>query len=170
MDQYKTEARYKIARRHLPLGILALLCPLLLSLGATAQQGSPHRMPQGTIEIVGDRDVTKLVEKHIAFNEMGSTTPGYRIQIASLSGSNSKQQAFVIKDRFLTSYPNTQVYIIFEEPNFKIKVGDFRTRLEAFAFLQEIRGVFAGHIVQDHINPEPPDYDLVPETDADAEY
>ena len=111
-----------------------------------------------------------MVEKHVAFNEAVNTTPGFRIQIGALSGSNSKQQAFVIKDRFKTSYPNIEVYIIFDEPNFKIKVGDFRTRLKAFAFLQEIKNSYpASIIVPDFINPEPPNYDVVPETEADAE-
>lgn len=134
-----------------------------------AQQTYESRNRQGHIEIVGDTKVTQLVEKHVALNEAINTIPGYRIQIGSLSGSNSKQQAFVIKDRFKTSYPNTEVYIVFDEPNFKIKVGDFRSRLEAFAFLQEIKSSYPGHIIQDYVNPDPPSYDLVPETDADAE-
>ena len=149
----------------------ALAVCLLLSLGFTAYAQKSHtsRDRQGNIEIVGDTRVSRLVEKHVAFNEAVNTTPGFRIQIGSLSGSNSKQQAFAMKDRFKTSYPNTEVYIVFDEPNFKIKVGDFRTRLEAFAFLQEIKGTYPGHIIQDFINPEPPNYDLIPETDADAE-
>lgn len=142
---------------------------LLFCTASYAQKTQTHRDRQGVIEIVGDTRVSRLVEKHVAFNEAVITTPGFRIQIGSLSGSNSKQQAFAMKDRFKTSYPNTEVYIVFDEPNFKIKVGDFRTRLEAFAFLQEIKGTYPGHIIQDFINPEPPNYDLVPETDADAE-
>lgn len=150
----------------LDLILLTVLTAFAISVhGQTYQR---HR--NGHIEVVGDVDVSKMVEKHIEFNEAVNTTPGYRIQIASLSGSNSKQQAFILKDRFKTSYPETEVYIIFDEPNFKIKVGDFRTRLEAYGFLQEIKGAYPGHIVQDFINPEPPNYDdLIPETDADAE-
>lgn len=151
--------------------LIAVLClTTLCGLGAKAQNTYYQRHKQGKIEIVGDTRVSRMVEKHVAFNEAASTTPGYRIQIGSLSGSNSKQQAFVMKDRFKTSYPNVEAYIIFDEPNFKIKVGDFRTRLEAFAFLQEIKNSYpASIIVSDYINPEPPNYDLVPETEADAE-
>lgn len=150
-------------------GLIALGLAVLFSLSTQAQNTYPQRHKQGKIEITGDARVSRMVEKHVAFNDAVNTIPGYRIQIGSLSGSNSKQQAFVMKDRFKTSYPNVEVYIIFDEPNFKIKVGDFRTRLEAFAFLQEIRNSYPGHIVQDQINPEPPNYDLIPETDADAE-
>ena len=37
-----------------------------------------------------------------------------------------------------------------------MKVGDFRTRLEAYAFLQQIKDVYKGYIIKDNINPEPP--------------
>ena len=30
-------------------------------------------------------------------------------------------------------------YIVFDEPNFKVKVGDFRTRLDAYVYLQYIK-------------------------------
>lgn len=141
----------------------------LFCIPGQAQRTHDSRSRQGSIEVVGDTRVSQMVEKHVAFNETASTTPGFRIQIASLSGSNSKQQAFVMKDRFKTAYPNIEVYIVFDEPNFKVKVGDFRSRLEAFAFLQEIKSTYPGHIIQDFINPEPPTYDVMPETDADAE-
>lgn len=146
-----------------------LICLTAVCAAGQAQRVYAQRERQGRIEIVGDTRVSRMVEKHVAFNGSVSTTPGYRIQIASLSGSNSKQQAFVLKDRFKTSFPDTEVYIVFDEPNFKVKAGDFRTRLEAFAFLQDIKELYPGHIVQDFINPEAPEYDVVPETDADAE-
>lgn len=149
--------------RSILFGLTFLVC-----LTGQAQTPGNTRSKQGNIEVVGDTRVAQMVEKHVAFNEMVSTTPGYRIQIASLSGSNSKQQAFVVKDQFKTCYPNVEVYIVFDEPNFKVKVGDFRSRLEAFAFLQEIKSAYPGHIIQDYINPEPPTYDLIPETEADA--
>ena len=56
----------------------------------------------------------------------------------------------------MLDYPTVQAYIVFDEPNFKVKVGDFRTRLEAYAFLQQIKEVYKGYIVRDNIYPEPP--------------
>ena len=40
---------------------------------------------------------------------------------------------------------------------FKVKVGDFRSRLEAYAFLQEIKEFYKGYIIKDNIYPEPPE-------------
>ena len=106
--------------------------------------------------ITGDVAVTQMVKKHVELNGMVKTIPGYRVQIASFSGTNSKVSAFNLRDRFLLDYPAVQAYIVFDEPNFKVKVGDFRTRLEAYAFLQQIKEAYNGYIIKDNINPEPP--------------
>ena len=108
------------------------------------------------VRIIGDKAVTQMVEKHVELNGTVKTIPGFRVQIASFSGINSKVSAFNLRDRFLLDYPAVQAYIVFDEPNFKVKVGDFRTRLEAYAFLQQIKEVYKGYIVRDNIYPEPP--------------
>lgn len=115
--------------------------------------------------VVGDVAVTQMVERHVELNNRVKTIPGYRVQIASFSGLNAKTSAFNLRDQFMTDYPLTQAYIVFDEPNFKVKVGDFRTRLEAYAFLQEIKDVYKGYIIRDNILPEPPaqDEELAPD-------
>ena len=110
----------------------------------------------GRTTVVGDTKVTQMVEKHVELNTRVKTIPGHRVQIASFSGVNSKQSAFALRDRFMQDYPDVQAYIVFDEPNFKVKVGDFRTRLEAYAFLQQIKDVYKGYLIKDNINPEPP--------------
>lgn len=127
-------------RKHIFL-IAALVLPLSL---------------HAQLRIVGDVDVTKMVERHIELNQRVKTIPGYRVQIASFSGTNSKTSAFNLREQFTTDYPTVQAYIVFDEPNFKVKVGDFRSRLEAYAFLQQIKEVYKGYIIRDNIYPEPP--------------
>lgn len=110
----------------------------------------------GRVRVTGDVAVNQMVEKHIELNSKTKTIPGYRVQIASFSGTSSKSNAFGLRDRFMTDHPTVQAYIIYDEPNFKVKVGDFRTRLEAYAFLQEIKETYKGYIIKDNIYPEPP--------------
>ena len=136
-----------------------MLCTLGLS--ATAQQGR--------VRITGDVAVSRMVEKHIELNSRVKTIPGYRVQIASFSGTSSKANAFNLRERFMTDHPSVQAYIAYDEPNFKVKVGDFRTRLEAYAFLQEIKEVYKGYIIKDNINPEPPQHiEFAPDDEASA--
>ena len=111
---------------------------------------------QAQVHVTGDVAVSRMVEKHVELNSRVKTIPGYRVQIASFSGVNSKNSAFELRDKFNVDYPEVQVYIVFDEPNFKVKVGDFRSRLEAYAFLQQIKELYKGYIIKDNIFPEPP--------------
>ena len=120
--------------------------------------------------ITGDVAVNAMVERHVEFNNRVKTIPGFRVQIASFSGANSKNSAFSLRDRFVLDYPSVQAYIIFDEPNFKVKVGDFRTRLEAYAFLQQIKEVYKGYIIKDNINPEPPTVEEYAPDDLEEEF
>lgn len=124
----------------------------------------------GRITVVGDVAVNDMVSRHVELNNRVKTMPGYRVQIASFSGINSKTSAFSLRERFMTDYPAIQAYIIYDEPNFKVKVGDFRTRLEAYAFLQEIKEVYKGYIIKDNIYAEPPQQiDFAPDDETSGD-
>ena len=130
---------------------IALVAGVIAVVSQSAAMGQT-----GRVRVTGDVAVNQMVEKHIELNSKTKTIPGYRVQIASFSGTSSKSNAFALRDRFMTDHPTVQAYIIYDEPNFKVKVGDFRTRLEAYAFLQEIKETYKGYIIKDNIYPEPP--------------
>ncbi|MBR1373165.1 SPOR domain-containing protein [bacterium] len=123
-----------------------------------------------SFSIEGDTAVSGMVRKHVELNSRVKTIPGFRLQIASFSGANSKNNSFSLRDSFLASHDGVGAYVVFDEPNFKVKIGDFRTRLEAYAYLQEIKDEYKGYIVRDNIYAEPPvlvDYAPDDETSGD---
>ncbi|MBR4505511.1 MAG: SPOR domain-containing protein [Bacteroidales bacterium] len=128
---------------------------VLSAILACTLQLAPQAL-KAQVRITGDVAVTRMVEKHVELNSKVKTIPGYRVQIASFAGVNSKNSAFDLRDRFNVDYPDMPVYIVFDEPNFKVKVGDFRSRLEAYAYLQQIKEFYKGYIIKDNIFPEPP--------------
>ncbi len=141
---------------------------LLLTIAIATTSFAQSR--KGRVEITGDVKVSELVKKHIEFNERMQTVPGYRVQIASLSGPNSRNQSFELKRKFKEEYPDVEVYIIFTEPNFRIKVGDFTSKLDAYVFMRRIRDRYPGTIVPENVYPIHLDWsNIVPETDADAD-
>ncbi|MDQ3050305.1 MAG: SPOR domain-containing protein [Bacteroidota bacterium] len=74
---------------------------------------------------------------------------GYRIQI--YFGSD-RTKANEVKTDFLQLFPNKGAYLIYQQPNFKIRVGDHKTRLEAMKFLKEIQSLYsAAFIVKDEV-------------------
>jgi len=119
---------------------------------------SIHSQSRGTVKVVGDTRVTTLVERHKEYNQHNHSAQGYRIQVASLSGANSKRRAFELRDNIKNALPDQEVYVTFDEPSFKVKIGDFRTRLDAYAVLNKIRGYYTGTIIRDNINTMPVTY------------
>lgn len=113
---------------------LSFLCLLTLSFGKVAYSQK--------VEVIADAKITSLVAKHIAFNENKNGIKGYRIQIFFDSGNNSKNNAIASMKEFTNRYPEIGAYLTFQEPNFKVRVGDFRTRLDARRLLHNISDEF----------------------------
>lgn len=85
-----------------------------------------------------------LVSKHKEVLKEG-LSPGFRVQI--YFGSD-KTKAKEVKSKFLSTYASeSHAYEIYDLPNFKIRVGDFRTRLEAYRFLKKIRADFPASFI-----------------------
>lgn len=90
-----------------------------------------------------------LVKKHILINKKKQTMPGYRVQL--FFGAN-RAKAYEIRSDFLRVYTQSGAYVIYQQPNFKVRVGDFRTRLEAMKFLKDVQPLFEGSfIVRDDV-------------------
>ncbi|MGZ3874559.1 MAG: SPOR domain-containing protein, partial [Mucilaginibacter sp.] len=78
------------------------------------------------------------------------TANGYRVQI--FFGS-SRQAAYDAQAKFNEEYPEFRTYIVYNEPNFKVRAGDFRTRLEAQKLMQELRPMYTSlFIISEKIN------------------
>ena len=57
-----------------------------------------------------------------------------------------------MKAKFLSQFPDVAAYEKYDQPNFNIRVGDFRTKLEAYRLLKELQQEFpSAFIVQDEI-------------------
>ncbi|MBL0340292.1 MAG: SPOR domain-containing protein [Bacteroidetes bacterium] len=96
-----------------------------------------------------DSLVKVLMNRHIAINQSKKTMPGYRVQIFF---GPQRLKANEVKTDFLQIYPNVGSYLVYHQPNFKIRVGDFKTRLEAMKFLKELQPIYAtAFLVKDEV-------------------
>lgn len=93
---------------------------------------------EDNIIINESEDINKLLNKHIAFNKAKGGIDGYRIQIFFDAGNRSKGRAYATKSNFILKYPNTRAYITYEAPNYKVRIGNFRTKLDAEHFKHKI--------------------------------
>ena len=76
---------------------------------------------------------------------------GYRIKIHF---GTDKTKAREIKAKFLSKHPEYTAYDEYQQPNFVVVVGDFRSKPEAFDLYKKIQGEFPNaFIVKDKIRP-----------------
>lgn len=61
---------------------------------------------------------------------------GFRVQI--FSGPN-RNDAYAVQSRFNSQFKEYGSYINYDEPNYRVKVGDFRSRSEATRFMNVLR-------------------------------
>ena len=121
-----------------------ITCYFVLNLNALSQN-------TGAIKIKGDNIyLDSLIDKNIAKNNINRTISGFRIQLFS---GNERINANNIKTKFLKLFPEQTAYLSYQQPYFKIRVGDFRSRLEAKLFYNKIKDEFSESIIiQDKIN------------------
>lgn len=138
---------------------MKLACALLIFcawLSVAGAQAGPDSLRQFTTDsnIIQDKLVNELILKHILINEAKKEKmKGYRVQIHF---GPEKSKAMDVKAKYTMEYANSRAYLDYQQPYFKIRVGDFRTKLEAYKLLQEISGDFPGaFIVQDEIELPP---------------
>src|SRR5450631_3653320 len=109
--------------------------------------------------IYRDTRVDSLIKKQIQINEVTTrdsrrNIPGFRIQVAS---SNDRNEVFNIKTKIYQSYPELKPYLIYQPPNYKLKVGNFKTPEEAEPYLQKLTQSFPSgvYIIHDIIEVKP---------------
>jgi len=84
----------------------------------------------GNVEIIKDTRIDALVKKQ-GMVIPPATSPqivGYRVQLFFDSDRKLVDEA---RSKFIAAYPKVDSYIVFTAPNYVLKVGDFRTELEA---------------------------------------
>jgi hypothetical protein len=93
----------------------------------------------GKITVVQDSGVQKVLRLYKIFATEKRAVTGFRIQL----GANSNRQVLLdIKAKFLQKYPDVGAYISYQQPQFKLRAGDFATRAEAREFMDELRTTF----------------------------
>lgn len=127
------------------LKLIPLFFCLLLTHFAFSQEAN-----EGKVELIQDEAIDKLMLKHVSINSENESIEGFRIQI-HFGGEREKAKA--VKTKFLQQFPDVPAYEVYQQPNFKVRVGDFRTRLEAQKFMNELTSTFpSSFIVSDDIH------------------
>ncbi|HEY6899290.1 MAG TPA: SPOR domain-containing protein [Puia sp.] len=87
----------------------------------------------GSVVVVKDPRVDLLMKKQIEINEETSkdarrNMPGFRIQVIN---SPDRNKVFAAKAKIYQEFPDLKPYLLYQAPNYKLKVGNFKTQDEA---------------------------------------
>lgn len=139
-------------KKHLLLGCVKTILSLMLmvfSTGISAQT-------RGTLQVIKNPLIDTLIARRLALSKQPNVVTavssyGFRVQF--YSGSDRKE-AYREQAKFNELYPQHSTYIIYAEPNYKVRAGDFRTRLEAQKLVHDLRPDFPSlFIISEKINP-----------------
>lgn len=96
--------------------------------------------------------VRALQEKKVEYHKRtNGESDGYRVKIHF---SADKTKAREVQAKFSTKYNDIKTYEEYQQPNFVIIVGDFKTKLEAYDLLKKIKEDYPNaFIVKSKIRP-----------------
>ena len=129
---------------------LVILLLLTVSLTAGAQPGQDIMPDSGTVHIHADPRLALIVNKPAPKTGFVGKIRGFRVQIYNGNDPNKANQA---KLDFMKNFPGIRSYLTYHNPQFRVKVGDFRTRSEAMQLFNKVSPQFSPcMIVPDIIN------------------
>lgn len=109
---------------------------IFLSIATSAQEATEA----GKVSYIKDVRVDFLGSKMAEYNEaianaVARTAPGYRLMVMTTTDRNA---AISLRTRLLQLYPEQKVYMLFQSPFIKIKLGNFIDRKEADRFKKQL--------------------------------
>lgn len=128
--------------RFVPLVLVALL------------SGFSQNVFAQEVQLNEDPKVSQLVRNWTNSNRSNPRVNGWRVQIMA---TTDREQVEDARNRFRTQYPDVPAEWAHEKPYYKLRVGAFRNKLEAQAFLATLTD-YAGAYPAKDANIHPRDF------------
>ncbi|HMR17695.1 MAG TPA: SPOR domain-containing protein [Sphingobacterium sp.] len=128
-----------------------------MSLGARSQEVSTIQVNRDTLIAIlqsfrAENEINPVAARTISLGtkpvDRSKATrvrkKGFRVQIYS---GNNRNEAYAVQSRFRNQFSDIDSYINYDEPNYRVKVGDFTSRSEANNFMQVLRSQYSNVFV-----------------------
>ena len=137
-------------KKFLVIAILALLpCAMLRAQEYRVDNGSSQvdstLMGRSILSVLGpgvtvnqSRSMRSALDGYISNNAAKKLT-GYRIRVYFDNGQSARMRSESIARSVSSAFPGIGVYRTFESPNYKVSVGDFRTKDEALKVFHSLK-------------------------------
>ena len=122
---------------------ISIVMTCMLSVAAFAQYYS-----SGNVTL--EPGISELLQAHVNGNMRKTTVEGYRIQLIQHTNRDNVRAQ---KTKLLTRFPHLRAYETYDSPFFRLRVGDFKTRLDAYKVYSQIKSSFRNaFIAPDQVN------------------
>ena len=91
--------------------------------------------------------IDNLISKKSEFNKNNENSPIFRIQLYN----GNESEAWKLRSNFQNSFPEYKVHVSYKAPEWKVQVGEFKSRLEADKALLIISDKYRGIVLKDKI-------------------
>lgn len=129
---------------------------LLLFLGTRA---AAQTDTTAGVQVNKDPRIDQLIRKQIEINEETTrdsrrSMAGFRIQVIN---SPDRNKVFAAKTKIYQQFPDLKPYLMYQAPNYKLKVGNFKTQEEAEEFEKQLSRLFPSglYVIRDTIEVKP---------------
>ena len=151
-------------KKFLIIAILALLpCAMLRAQEYRVDNGSAQvdstLMGRSILSVLGSgvtvnqsRSMRSAFDNYVSNNAAKKLT-GYRIRVYFDNGQSARTRSEAIARSVSNAFPGIGVYRTFESPNYKVTVGDFRTKDEALKVYHALKATYpTALLLKDTIN------------------
>lgn len=107
----------------------------------------------GKVTILQDPEIELLCNQVGFQNAKAKGAPGFRVRIYRDNSQQSRQKSMDIIAEFIAKFPDIPCYRYYDNPYFKVSVGNFRNRYEAMRVFKQIAKDFPrAFIIQETIS------------------
>ena len=96
---------------------------------------------KGDLLSVNEIGINKLILKYEKILKKRNGINGWRVQ---LKFKAKEAEIVKLKSKFIKNYPDIPIYLMYDEPYYKIRVGNCRNRLDAIRIKNKISKHFPG--------------------------
>lgn len=122
-----------------------LIAGFLFSIQTFAQDDAGKKSPDTSSVVVHkDPRLDLLIKKQIQINEETSRDArrigkGFRLLVIN---TNKREDAIAAKSTVYNYFPELKSYLVYQSPNFKLKVGNFKERKDAEDYQKKLQKQF----------------------------
>lgn len=125
---------------------------VVLTVGAAEPEEKPSIVEDFTSDsvniIIQDDDIARVLEYGSLEKKQEKRVGniGYRVQVFSDNNVRTARNEARLKQRNIRArFPQYESYVTYNQPYWRLRVGDFRTQEEAAAFMAQLRKAFPAY-------------------------